>query len=225
MLSTHTFADAKAIIAIDGPSASGKGTIALAVADQLGWHYLDSGAIYRVMALYARQQDIDWRNEQALADLAHQLPVVFEHNRVWLNHTDVSELIRLEEIGMGASIIARFPLLRAALLQRQRDFLEPPGLVADGRDMASVVFPQARLKIFLTASSEVRALRRAAQLHIPADSIEFKQILADIEKRDEADRSRAIAPLQPVDDARILDTSTLTISESVQKVLDWYQKI
>ncbi|MDF7676498.1 (d)CMP kinase [Neisseriaceae bacterium ESL0693] len=224
-MSLHFPAQVPPVIAIDGPSASGKGTVALAVATSLGWHYLDSGAIYRVMALSAHQNNVDWQNEKALADLAQRLPVAFEKNRVWLNGEDVSEAIRREEIGMGASLIARFPLLRAALLQRQRDFLIPPGLVADGRDMASVVFPQARLKVFLTASSEVRARRRAMQLHIAVDSVAFGQILADIEKRDEADRNRAVAPLQPVDDARILDTSHLTISESVQKVLDWYQKI
>ena len=212
------------VIAIDGPSASGKGTIASMVAAELGWAYLDSGALYRLTALYAEQRKINWENETAIAALAAALPVEFIQKAIYLNGEEVSQSIRTEHIGMGASAIAKFPQVRHALLSRQRQFLVSPGLVADGRDMGSVVFPHAQLKIFLTASSKIRAIRRARQLHISESDSEFERILKDICKRDDADRNRTVAPLQPLEDAYILDTSELTISESVQKVLDWYQK-
>lgn len=224
-MSTLPFSHSTKVIAIDGPSASGKGTIAARIASILNRDYLDSGALYRLTALFAQQRQIDWTNEEQIAQLAAVLPVIFIEGKILLNDLDVTHVIRSEEVGMNASKIAAYPLVRAALLQRQRDFLTARGLVADGRDMASVVFPSAELKIFLTASAQIRAKRRALQLGISVNSDEFKQILDDIEKRDTADRTRVVAPLQPVADAHILDTSSLNIEESVQKILDWYQII
>lgn len=224
-MSTLPFPHSTKVIAIDGPSASGKGTIAARIASILNRDYLDSGALYRLTALFAQQRQIDWTNEEQIAQLAAALPVIFIEGKILLNDLDVTHIIRSEEVGMNASKIAAYPLVRAALLQRQRGFLTAKGLVADGRDMASVVFPNAELKIFLTASAQIRAKRRALQLGISVNSDEFKQILADIEKRDTADRTRVVAPLQPVADAHILDTSSLNIEESIQKILDWYQII
>ena len=224
-MSTLPFPHSTKVIAIDGPSASGKGTIAARIASILNRDYLDSGALYRLTALFAQQRQIDWTNEEQIAQLAAILPVIFIEGKILLNDLDVTHVIRSEEVGMNASKIAAYPLVRAALLQRQRDFLTARGLVADGRDMASVVFPSAELKIFLTASAQIRAKRRALQLGISVNSDEFKQILDDIEKRDTADRTRVVAPLKPVADAHILDTSSLNIEESVQKILDWYQII
>ena len=212
------------VIAIDGPSASGKGTVAQRVADALGWRYLDSGALYRITALYARNRQIAWDSEAAVTALAQALPVEFVEGAVLLDGEDVSAAIRSEEIGMGASRVAALPAVRSALLQRQRAFLTEQGLVADGRDMGSVVFPDAVLKVFLTASPQVRAERRAKQIGVPLDGAGFERILADIEARDEADRNRAVAPLQKLPEAHLLDTSALTIEESVKKVLDWYRE-
>ncbi|MDO5058751.1 MAG: (d)CMP kinase [Neisseria sp.] len=212
------------IIAIDGPSASGKGTVASRVAAALGWHYLDSGALYRLTALYAEQQGAEWDNEDSVAALAAALPASFDGQTVLLDGKDVSEAIRSERIGMGASAVARLPKVRGALLQRQRDFAGEQGLVADGRDMGSVVFPDAALKVFLTASAQVRAERRAKQLGLPCEGLAFDRILSDIEARDEADRRREVAPLKQLPDAELLDTSDLGIEEAVKKVLDWYEK-
>ena len=212
------------VIAIDGPSASGKGTVAQRVADALGWRYLDSGALYRITALYARNRRTAWDNEAAVAALAQALPVEFVEGAVLLDGEDVSAAIRSEEIGMGASRVAALPAVRSALLQRQRAFLTEQGLVADGRDMGSVVFPDAVLTVFLTASPQVRAERRAKQIGVPLASAGFERILADIEARDEADRNRVVAPLQKLPEAHLLDTSALTIEESVKKVLDWYRE-
>lgn len=213
------------VIAIDGPSASGKGTVALRVAQALDFDYLDSGALYRLTALYAEKRGVGWSNEEAVAQLAENLPVRFEETRIMLNDEDVSVQIRSEAIGMEASAIAQLPEVRAALLQRQRDFLTEKGLVADGRDMGSVVFPDAVLKVFLTASAQVRAQRRARQLGLPCEGMEFDRILSDIEARDEADRRRPVAPLRQLPDAVLLDTTDLGIEESVKKVLDWYHKL
>ena len=212
------------VIAIDGPSASGKGTVASRVAAALGWAYLDSGALYRLTALYAQQQNVSWSDEAGVAALAQKLPVVFNWQTVLLSGQDVSEAIRTEQIGMGASAVAQLAQVRAALLQRQRDFLSAQGLVADGRDMGSVVFPQAVLKVFLTASAQVRAERRAKQLSLPCEGLAFERILADIKVRDEADRRRALAPLLQLPDAELLDTTELDIDQAVKKVLDWYRK-
>ena len=213
------------VIAIDGPSASGKGTVAARVAAALHFDYLDSGALYRVTALAAQQQQVDWHDEAAVAVVAADLPVHFAEGRVYLHGQDVSAHIRDEHIGMGASAVAKWPQVRAALLARQRAFLGPRGLVADGRDMGSVVFPHACLKVFLTASSAVRAQRRALQLGIAPAGPAYERIVADIEARDTADRHRPVAPLQQAADAYLLDTSTLSIEEAVQKVLDWYRQI
>ncbi|RRD90737.1 (d)CMP kinase [Conchiformibius steedae] len=212
------------VIAIDGPSASGKGTVAARVAAALGYAYLDSGALYRLTALYAQNQGIDWTDESTLAQLAAELPAEFIDGRILLAGDDVSAAIRSESIGMGASAVAALPAVRTALLQRQRDFLSTQGLVADGRDMGAIVFPDAELKIFLTADARIRAERRAKQLGLPLEGIEFERILSDIEARDEADRRRPVAPLRQLPDALLLDTSALSIEESVKKVLDWYHK-
>lgn len=211
------------VIAIDGPSASGKGTVAARAAQALGWNYLDSGALYRLTALHAEQRQTDWDDEAALAKLAADLPAEFKNGTVYLNGQDVGETIRSERIGMGASAVAALPAVRAALLQRQRNFAANGGLVCDGRDMASVVFPEAVLKIFLTASPQIRAQRRAKQLGLPCEGLAFERILSDIQARDEADRRRAAAPLQQLPDARLLDTSDLTIEEAVAQVLAWYR--
>lgn len=212
------------VIAIDGPGASGKGTVAAAVAAELGWNYLDSGALYRLTALRARQTDTDWTDEAELAELAAKLPAEFSGSLILLDGTDVSAAIRSEEIGMGASAVARLPAVRTALLQRQRNFLTDKGLVADGRDMGSVVFPEAQLKIFLTADAAVRARRRAKQLGLPETGTAFDNILNDIRARDEADRNRAAAPLRQLPDSKLLDTSELDIPAAVAAVLTWYRE-
>lgn len=210
------------VIALDGPSASGKGTIAARVAAALGWAYLDSGALYRLTALYAEQNGIAWVDEAAVAQLAAELPAEFRGTTILLNGQDATQAIRSEHIGMGASAVAKLPAVRQALLQRQRNFLTEQGLVADGRDIGSVIFPQAQLKIFLTASAQIRAERRAKQIGAPLDGEQFAQILADIQARDEADRNRPVAPLQQLPDAKLLDTSHRSIEDTVQQVLDWY---
>ncbi len=212
------------VITLDGPSASGKGTIAAKVAQALGMDYLDSGALYRLTALFAQDNNIQWDDESGVAQLAAALPVVFADGEIYLAQKQVTEQIRQEKIGMGASAVARLPQVRTALLQRQRDFLSEKGLVADGRDMGSVVFPNAKLKIFLTASAAERARRRALQLGVATDSLQYNTILADIEARDESDKNRSAAPLRHEEDAYFLDTTSMGIDETVQKVLDWYQQ-
>ena len=213
-----------AVIAIDGPSASGKGTVAARVAEALGMDYLDSGALYRLTALAAQQQGVAWDDEAAVAAIAAQLPVEFVAGQILLQGEDVSARIRQEEIGMGASQVAKWPAVRAALLQRQRDFARNKGLVADGRDMGSVVFPDAQLKVFLTATAEERARRRALQLHIDLNSAAYEAIVADIKQRDLNDTQRAVAPLKQLPDAHLLDTTELSIENAVKKVLDWYRQ-
>ena len=206
------------VIAIDGPSASGKGTVALRVAQALGFDYLDSGALYRLTALYAEKRGVGWHDEEAVAQLAENLPVRFEETRIMLNDEDVSVQIRSEAIGMGASAIAQLPKVRAALLQRQRDFLTEKGLVADGRDMGTVVFPDAPLKFFLTASAEIRAERRYKQLLAQGESVNLRAIYAEIAERDARDRSRSVAPLIPASDAVVIDTGNLSIPDVQQRV-------
>ena len=213
-----------AVIAIDGPSASGKGTVAARVAEALGMDYLDSGALYRLTALAAQTQGVAWDDEAALEPIAAQLPVAFVAGSVLLNGEDVSETIRQEEIGMGASQVAKWPAVRAALLERQRAFAGERGLVADGRDMGSVVFPDAKLKVFLTASAEERARRRALQLNIDLNSAAYQAIVDDIKQRDLNDTQRAVAPLKQLPDAHLLDTTELSIENAVKKVLDWYRQ-
>ncbi len=203
------------VICIDGPTASGKGTLASRVAQQLGFHYLDSGALYRLTALAAKQQGIAWDDETALAKIAAHLPVVFEGEAVLLNEDDVSELIRSEEMGIGASKVSVFPAVRAALTALQHSFARLPGLVADGRDMGTVIFPAAPLKIFLTASSATRAERRYKQLISKGISAKLDILRNDLEARDLRDSSRSSAPLKPAEDAVLLDNSEQTIEESI----------
>lgn len=211
------------VIAIDGPSASGKGTVAQLVAQQLEFHYLDSGALYRIVALAARQHDISWQDETALAAMAPTLDILFNDGQILLNNQNVSEDLRTEEISRGASEVAVHPALRRALIDVQRNFRQSPGLVADGRDMGSIIFPDARTKIFLTASAEVRAQRRYKQLMEKGIHANLASILQDLQMRDERDRQRAVAPLLQCEGAMLLDTDALSIEQAVRSVLDQYQ--
>jgi 3-phosphoshikimate 1-carboxyvinyltransferase len=214
------------VICVDGPTASGKGTLASRVAQRLGFHYLDSGALYRLTALAARQQGVAWDDETALARIAAHLPVVFEGEAVLLNEDDVSELIRSEEMGIGASKVSVFPAVRDALTALQHRFAQLPGLVADGRDMGTVIFPAAPLKIFLTASSATRAERRYKQLISKGISAKIDILRFDLEARDLRDRSRASAPLKEAEDAVLLDNSGQSIEESVDFVSNqWRSKL
>ena len=215
------------VIAIDGPSASGKGTVAQRVADRLGFHYLDSGALYRLVVVAAAQRQVALDQETALAAIARDLPVAFVGDAILLNGEDVSVEVRSEATGGNASRVAALPLVREALLQRQRDFRQAPGLVADGRDMGAVVFPDAGLKIFLTASAEVRAQRRCKQLiekglMANGQGDIFTQILQDIVERDQRDASRPVAPLKCYPDARMVDTTDLSIDQAVNQIIQFY---
>ena len=215
------------VIAIDGPSASGKGTVAQRVADHLGFHYLDSVALYRLVAVAAAQRQVALDQEPALAEIARDLPGAFVGDAILLNGEDVSAEVRSEATGGNASKVAAFPLVREALLQRQRDFRQGPGLVADGRDMGAVVFPDASLKIFLTASAEVRAQRRCKQLiekglMAKGQGDIFTQILQDIVERDQRDASRPVAPLKCYPDARMVDTTDLSIDQAVNQIIQFY---
>lgn len=213
------------VIAIDGPSASGKGTVAQMVADRLGFHYLDSGALYRLLALAATRHGVSLDDEGGLAFLAASLDIRFENGDAWLDGEAVGDAIRTEACGNGASRIAAYPAVRAALLDLQRAFRKAPGVVADGRDMGSVVFPDAELKLFLTASAEVRAERRVKQLIEKGMDANIEQILHDIRLRDERDSARSIAPLQKCEDAGLLDTSAMTIAEAVADVLERFKQV
>ena len=209
------------VIAIDGPSASGKGTVAAKVAAQLGWHYLDSGAIYRLTALAAQRAGIAWDDEAGVAAVAAGLDVEFGENSIRLAGEEVGDAIRHEEISLGASRIAALPEVRRALLFRQRQFRRAPGLVADGRDMASVVFPDAQTKVFLTASVEVRAQRRYKQLIEKGITASITPLLLDLRERDLRDSQRSVAPLQQSEGAHLLDTTDLTIVQTVEQILTW----
>ncbi|WP_297324722.1 (d)CMP kinase [Nitrosomonas sp.] len=213
------------VIAIDGPSASGKGTIAQLVAKNLGFHYLDSGALYRLVALKTVQSCADIQNQDLLANIARNLNVIFKNETIYLDGNIVTDAIRTEECGIMASQLAVYPQIRAALVERQREFCQPPGLVTDGRDMGSVIFPNAILKIFLTASAEIRAQRRYKQLMEKGINANIADLLQDIQKRDERDSNRSIAPLQQGTDAKLLDTTSLTISQAQDAVLSWYNEI
>jgi 3-phosphoshikimate 1-carboxyvinyltransferase len=210
------------VLTIDGPTASGKGTLAAEVAKALGYHLLDSGALYRAAALAALDAGIDADDEPRLAALATRLPLRFELARVWLGEHDVSDDLRREDVGALASRISAFPAVREALRQRQLDFRRLPGLVADGRDMGTVIFPDAALKVFLTASAETRAERRHKQLISKGISANLAVLLQDLQARDARDRSRSAAPLKPAEDAQLLDNSALTIEASVAQVLEWW---
>ena len=214
------------VLCIDGPTASGKGTVAAAVARQLGFGFLDSGALYRVTALATLQAGIaiDADNEEQIAEIARTLPVRFEGASIWLGAQDVTQAIRSEEIGINASCISSLPQVRAALVDLQHHFAKVPGLVADGRDMGSVIFPQARLKVFMTASAACRAQRRYEQLIAKGIAANIDALRADLEARDARDRSRSASPLVAAQDALLLDNSALTVDETVAQVLTWWQE-
>ncbi|XOV82926.1 MAG: (d)CMP kinase [bacterium] len=213
------------VIAIDGPSGSGKGTLAKVVAQTLGWHLLDSGALYRIVGAMSVRRGIGLADEAALAELAGQLQISFADDRVTVADLDLTEEIRTEDAGENASRVAHLPAVRAAVLDLQRSFRQPPGLVADGRDMGTVVFTDAPLKIFLDASAEVRAERRYKQLKNKGLSVSLRGLLEQIQERDARDRSRAIAPLKPAEDAIVLDSTDMTIEMVVQQVLSHAQKL
>ena len=207
------------VIAIDGPSASGKGTIASRVAKRLGFHYLESGALYRLIALISlREGTVD---EKQLARLAEEMDVVFNDGEIVLVDEAVTEKIRSEPVGIRASEVAKLPALRQALLTRQRAFRRPPGLVADGRDMGTVVFPDADLKVFLTATPEIRAERRYKQLIEKGIDANLRALSRDLRDRDERDAKRAVAPLVPAPDSQVLDSSALSIDEVVDRIVAW----
>lgn len=218
-------ASAVPVIAIDGPSASGKGTVAQRVAASLGFHYLDSGALYRLVGLAAGQAGLPLDDEAALARLAGELPARFEADRIFLENKEVTDEIRTEAMSAAASLVAALPAVRTALLARQRAFRQPPGLVADGRDMGSVVFPDAVLKVFLTASPEVRAERRYKQLMDKGMSANLAALLQELRSRDARDSGRTVAPLLKGADAAELDTTALSVDAAVSKVLAQYQRV
>ena len=218
--------DAKVpVVAVDGPAASGKGTIAAGAASALGFHMLDSGSLYRLVALKALENGIDVSAEGELAGAARRLDVSFSTGTIRLEGRDVGEAIREERVSAAASRVAVHPAVRAALLARQRSFRQPPGLVADGRDMGTVVFPDARLKVFVTASPEERACRRYKQLIEKGISCTMEGLLLDIRERDARDASRPVAPLVPAPDAVVLDTTGMSIEEAVGFVVRRYREI
>lgn len=210
------------VITIDGPSASGKGTVAQLVAAKLGFAYLDSGALYRVVAYATKQKNIAWDDAETVARCANSLKINFKDEMVFLDGVDISDAIRTETIGKGASQVAVHAPLRAALIDLQQSFYKQPGLVADGRDMGTVIFPLAILKIFLTASTEVRAERRYKQLLNKNLAADYKAILQDLQERDTRDKGRASAPLLMAKDAILLETDNLTISDAVSIILQNY---
>jgi cytidylate kinase len=212
------------VITIDGPTASGKGTVAQRVASALGWGVLDSGALYRLTALAVQQQAIDPENEAAVAEAGAMLDVQFRSNQILLGGQEVSEVIRQEHVGNLASRLAPNPKLRAALLSRQRAFRLAPGLVADGRDMGTIVFPDAQVKIFLIADVQARAQRRAKQLIEKGISANLQDLLADMRARDARDTQRSVAPLIAAKDAHVVDSSTLTIDQTVQSILGLWSR-
>ncbi len=214
------------VITVDGPSGTGKGTLCGILASWLDWHLLDSGALYRIVAAGAMKHKLDFADESALAKLALTLDVNFSAPRpgqdvaVYFEGEEVSHLIRNEECGHFASLVAAYPEVRVSLLQRQRDFQQPPGLIADGRDMGTVVFPDAKLKFYLGASAEIRAKRRYEQLKEKGIDVNLAQLSADIAERDARDSERAVSPLRPADDAILVDTSDITIQQVVAQVAE-----
>ncbi len=217
--------DAIPVLCVDGPTASGKGTLASQLAARLGYHFLDSGALYRITAYAALQAGLklDEAHANAIATLAGQLAIRFDGDKVWLGSEDISEAIRTEQAGMNASAVSALAPVRAALVDLQHSFRKLPGLVADGRDMGTVIFPEATLKVFLTASAACRAQRRYKQLISKGISATLDTLCADLEARDARDTQRAVAPLKPAQDAQLLDNSELTVESSVNLVLDWWQ--
>lgn len=221
-MSSHT-----PVVTVDGPSGAGKGTLCMLVAKKLGFHLLDSGAIYRVLALAAIHHGVDLESEDALVPLAMHLDVQFiaegDLVKVILEGEDVSGELRKEETGMAASKVAALPRVREALLRRQRAFADGVGLVADGRDMGTVVFPQAEVKIFLDASAEERANRRLKQLQGKGLDVKFDDLLSEIQERDDRDRNRPVAPLRPAEDALVLDSTSMNIEQVVEKALHYIE--
>ncbi len=205
------------VITVDGPSGSGKGTLARAVADALGWSLLDSGALYRIVGVMCLRRGIDFEDESAVAALAGQLDIRFDGPHVMVDGVDLADVIRTEDAGVNASRVAHWPAVRDAVLALQRSFRRAPGLVADGRDMGTVVFPDAQLKFFLDASAEERAQRRYKQLKNKGLSVSLPGLLEQIQERDARDRGRAVAPLKPADDALVIDSTSM----SIQAVLEW----
>ena len=212
------------VITVDGPSGAGKGTVCQQLAERLGWHLLDSGAIYRVLALAAQHHKVTAEDEAAMESLASHLDVSFRTSQdgvlIVLEGEEVSATIRTEQMGNEASKVAALPRVREALLRRQRAFREAPGLIADGRDMGTVVFPDADVKIFLDASAEERAQRRAKQLQAKGFDVNFDHLLLEIRERDDRDRNRPVAPLRPAEDALVVDSTTLSIDEVLELILD-----
>lgn len=212
------------IITIDGPVASGKGSVSSGVAQALGFNVLDSGSLYRLTALKCLKKGIVPTESLQVEAVARSLEPKFIQGRVFLDGEDVTDSIRTEEVGLTASKVATIPGVRQALFELQRNFAKAPGLVADGRDMGSVVFPEARLKVFLTASAEARAKRRYNQLKEKGISSNIADLVRDLKERDERDMRRAVAPLVPPEGARILDSSDLTLEQTVNQVLEWYRE-
>lgn len=221
-MSSHT-----PIVTVDGPSGAGKGTLCMLIADKLGYKLLDSGAIYRVLALAAIHHGVDLTSEEALVPIATHLDVQFiaegDLVKVILEGENVSGELRKEETGMAASKVAALPRVREALLRRQRAFAQEPGLVADGRDMGTVVFPEAPVKIFLDASAEERAHRRMKQLQLKGLDVRFDDLLSEIQERDDRDRNRAVAPLRPAEDALVLDSTSMSIDQVVDKAMNYIE--
>lgn len=215
------------VICIDGPSGAGKGTVASLLAERLGYPLLDSGALYRVTAVAALDAGVDLASEDEVAAIAKQMNISFkaasanEPVSVLLNGQDITARVRLEDTGAQASIVAKHPAVRSALLEVQRSFAVTPGLVADGRDMGTVVFPEAKFKVFLTASSEERAKRRVNQLKNQGVNVSLAAVLRDIEARDERDTNRAVSPLKPADDALLLDSTDLSIEEVLNRIISY----
>ncbi|AMO75151.1 cytidylate kinase [Pseudomonas citronellolis] len=230
-MAASDFAAAWPVVAIDGPSGSGKGTVAGILAKRLGWNLLDSGALYRLLAFAAGNHGIDLTNEEALKVLAAHLDVQFTHAKggegqhIILEGEDVTDTIRTEQVGAGASQVAALPAVRDALLQRQRAFLEAPGLVADGRDMGTVVFPGAPLKIFLTASAEERARRRYLQLKGKGVDCDMAALTEEIRARDERDSQRSVAPLKPAEGAIVVDSTSMSIEAVVDSILGEVERL
>ncbi|MDT8319218.1 MAG: (d)CMP kinase [Xanthomonadales bacterium] len=216
------------VVTIDGPGGSGKGTVAIRLASELGWHFLDSGALYRLVAVAAMDRAIEASNETALAKLAIDLDVRFgstgDGMMIVLDGNYITGRLRSEEVSAFASELAAIPGVRAALVQRQQAFRKEPGLVADGRDMGTVIFPDAMLKIFLTASAEARAERRYKQLKEKGENVNLPRLFREIEKRDERDRSRSVSPLRPAEDAHVIDSTELSIDQVLQEIYNLLKK-
>ena len=217
--------DTLPVITIDGPSGSGKGTVTQRVADRLGWRVLDSGALYRLVGFAVDQRAVGFEDESKISEIAEHLNVEFNNGKIFLDGREVTDLIRTEGAGNNASRVAAMPGVRAALLDWQRGYAQPPGLVADGRDMGTVIFADAQLKIFLTASVEERARRRHKQLIEKGQSANLDDLLRDIGDRDRRDRERSAAPLRAADDALVIDSTAVDVSSVVQQILSLRERI